>query len=136
MHEPDQVIAILRRAFNSGAMRRLPKKRSEAEVVMALSVVGLKVDTFYDETEINTHLSAWLEPITSVADYVTLRRELVDLGFLRRASDGAIYRTVSERVDELLTPAAQQIDPKAIFAQVESARIERKIERQKEFGNG
>ena len=110
-------------------MRRLPKKREDAEVVMALSLVGLDPDGIFDESDVNLHLAAWLDGIVSedgLADYVTLRRHLVDSGFLRRASDGVVYRVRPERIDEVISPAAKTVNPKQIFAEVESARIERR----------
>lgn len=110
-------------------MQRLPKKREEADVLMSLSLSGLDASVFYDETDINRHLSAWLNIIVSengLLDYVTLRRSLVDCGFLRRASDGAVYRVVSERVDGVLSSDARRVDPKWVFAEVESDRNERR----------
>ena len=97
--------------------------------MMALSLVDLDADRFFNESEINVHLSAWLDVIgctDGVSDYVTLRRALVDSGFLRRASDGAVYRVIPERIDEVLSPAAKTVDPKQIFAEVDSARAERR----------
>lgn len=129
MKDRDEVIKILRRAFNGGVMRRLPKKRSDAQVLMALAMVGFDPNTFYDETEVNRQLLVWLDVIGSddgVADYVTLRRELVDFGFLRRASDGAVYRVVPERIDAVLAPGAKGVDPKRLFAEVQIERRERR----------
>jgi hypothetical protein len=110
-------------------MRRLPKKREDAEAVMALSLVGLDPDGIFDESDINLHLLAWLDGVSSEdgdADYVTLRRYLVDFGFLRRASDGAIYRVRSQRIEEVLAPSARAVDPKQVFAEVAAARSERR----------
>lgn len=129
MKTPEDVTHLLQRIFNGGPMRRLPKKRDDAEVLLALSLVGLDVEGIFDESDINLHLSSWLAEISAdngSADYVTLRRYLVDLGFLRRASDGLVYRIRAERIDEVLTKAAKDVDPKQIFAQVMQARIERR----------
>lgn len=125
MKEPDDVVAVLRRAFNGGPMRRLPKKQADAEALMALSMTGLQADTLYDETEIDQHLSTWLNTIAaegSLVDHVSLRRALVDFRFLRRASDGVVYRVVPERVSEVLSPAATRVDAKQIFIDVTAAR--------------
>ncbi len=128
MIEQDAVIEILRRLFHGGVMRRLPKKRGDAEVVMALSLIGLTRDGIFDESEINIHLSRWLEDIASSTgfDYVTLRRYLVDYGFLRRASDGVVYRIQTERIDEVISPGSKSIEPKSIFDEVQAAREERR----------
>ena len=106
-------------------MRRLPKKRDDAEVLLALSVVGLDPDGFLNEAEVNAHLMAWLD-IISTEDYVSLRRSLVDAGFLRRASDGFVYRVRPERINEVLAPTARTVDAKQVFAEVESVRNKRK----------
>ncbi len=129
MHTEEDVLKILRRTFKAGGLRRLPRKREDADVVMALSVAGLDPDGIYEESDINLHLSAWLQGIAvdnGHLDRVTLRRCLVDYDFLRRASDGVIYRLRAERIDEVLTPQARKIDPKAIFAEVEAKRADRR----------
>lgn len=128
MQTPEEVTRVLRRAFNAGPIRRLPRKRADAEVLLALSVAGLQADVFYDEADINVHLSGWLAVIaddSGNADYITLRRRLVDLGFLRRASDGAVYRLVPERIEIVLSPAARAIDPQRVFTDTQSERMQR-----------
>lgn len=127
--EQDEVKSVLRRIFKGGPLRRIPKKREDAEIALALSLTGLDFDGIYDESDINVQLSAWLEGIAvenSAADYVALRRDLVDSGFLRRSTDGAIYRIEQARVQQLLTPDAMQINPKEVLEEVETARDARR----------
>lgn len=129
MKTQDEVTNLLRRTFKGGPMRRLPKKREDAEILLALSLVGLDPEGIFDETDMNLHLSAWLADISDEggsADYITLRRYLVDLGFLRRASDGLVYRVRGERVDEVLSESAKRIDPKKIFNEVTQERMQRR----------
>lgn len=129
MKDAEGVIAILRRAFKGGPLRRIPKKREDADVLLALSLTGLDPEGIFDESDINLHLSAWLTEISADggnADYVTVRRLLVDFGFLRRASDGLVYRIRGEYIDELLTDSAKQVDPKQIFAEVSIERADRR----------
>ena len=129
MQEPEAVIHLLRRVFRGGVMRRLPRKRKDAEVVIALAIVGLAPDAFHDESEVDAHLSAWLHIIggnDGDLDHVTLRRSLVDYGFLRRASDGVVYRVVPERTDAVLSPGAQLVDPKRVFFEVQAEQHERR----------
>ena len=118
----------LRRLFHGGVIRRMPRNPPDADMIMALSLVDLDPAGIFGESEINVHLSAWLDDIASETglDYVTLRRFLVDGGFLRRASDGVVYRIVAERIDEVLSPEAKTIDPKKILSEVRSARDERR----------
>jgi hypothetical protein len=129
MKEQEDVVNILRRTFKGGPMRRLPKKREDADVLLALSLVGLDAEGIFDESDINLHLSAWLADISDdggSADYVTIRRYLVDFGFLRRASDGLVYRVRGERVDEVLAASAKQVNPKQVFAEVTQERVQRR----------
>jgi hypothetical protein len=124
----DELTALFRRTFKTGILRRVPKKTKDAAAVLALSIVSLDADGFYDENEIDLHLTSWLEGIGSEhgnADHVTWRRALVDYGFLRRATDGVIYRVDAQRIDESITAEARAVNPKRIFAEVELARIER-----------
>ena len=124
----DELTALLRRTFKAGILRRVPKKPVDAAAVLALSLVGLDADGFYDESEIDTHLMTWLDGIGSEydnADHVTWRRALVDYGFLRRATDGVVYRINAPRIDESITAQARSVNPKQIFAEVELAKIER-----------
>ena len=124
----DELTALLRRTFNTGVLRRVPKKPTDAAAVLALSLVGLDPEGMYDEAEIDAHLVTWLDGIGSEqgnAEHVTWRRALVDYRFLRRATDGVIYRIEGERIDAAITAEARSIDPKQIFAEVELARIER-----------
>ena len=112
-------------------MRRLPKKRQDAEVFLALSLLGLDPAAYYEESEINIHLSAFLDIIASQkgsSDHITLRRYLVDYGFLRRATDGAVYLISPERIDEVLPHDARGIDLKALFAEVELEKLRRRRE--------
>lgn len=126
------IISLLRRVFKGGILQRLPKKRQDAEVFLALSLVRLDPASFYEESEINVHLSAFLDIIASQegsSDHITLRRYLVDFGFLRRSTDGAVYLISSERIDEVLPRNARDIDPKALFREVEMERLRRRRER-------
>lgn len=128
MIEHDALVARLRRQFNGGALRRLPRNPEDAELFMALALLGLHADAAYEESDINLHLIGWLNGIAAEdrPDYVTLRRYLVDSGFLRRSSDGVIYRAQFERVDALLSPEAKPVDLRQILEAVEAERSERR----------
>ena len=128
MYERDQLERLLQRLFKSGPLRRLPRKRQEADALMALALSGLDPEGIFEESEINLHLIQWLAGIAlenSDADYVTVRRAMVDARFLRRATDGVIYRLVPERISESITVAAQDLDPGTILEAMSAAREER-----------
>jgi hypothetical protein len=98
---------------------------------LALSLLGLDPAAFYEKSEINVHLSAFLDIIASQegsSDHITLRRHLVDFSFLRRATDGAVYLISAERIDEVLPRNARDIDAKALFRGVAVERLRRRRE--------
>lgn len=123
-----EVLELLQRIFHGGQMRRVPKKREDAEAILALAISGLDGEGLFEESEINIHLAGWLDGIAAEEslDHITLRRYLVDFGFLRRASDGVVYRIVPERRDEVLEESARAIDPKRVFSEVGAARQARR----------
>lgn len=128
MIERDALVARLRRQFSGGALRRLPRNPEDAELLMALSLLGLDANAAFEESDINLHLIAWLNGIAADdgPDYVTLRRYLVDSGFLRRSSDGVVYRVQGERIDAVLSPEAKSVDVRQILETVETERSERR----------
>ncbi len=126
--DKETLTKLLHRIFRGG-LHRLPKKQSERLALLALSLVPLDPEGIFDQAEIDAHIFAWLNGLSGfdgVIDHVTWRRALVDYGFLRRATDGAIYRIRPETLDEALTADARTVDAQAIFVEVELARDERK----------
>ncbi len=129
MKDAQEATKILQRTFKGGPMRRIPKKREDADVLLSLSLVGLDPEGIFDEQDINLHLSSWLAEIsadTGSADYVTWRRQLVDFGYLRRASDGQIYRIRGEYIDAVLSEPAKRVDAAQVFAAVSTERANRR----------
>lgn len=125
MLEPDEVISILQSLFKGGGLRRVPGNNEDAAIVMALAVSKLDEDGYFEESEIDAHLSSWLARIVtkdSSADHMTLRRHLVDFGFLRRSSDGVIYRVSPERILSVLSRTSLDVDPEQVLANVKAAR--------------
>ncbi|MEQ9452266.1 MAG: DUF2087 domain-containing protein [Pseudomonadales bacterium] len=128
----EELISLLRRLFKAG-LRRLPRKQRDATALLALSLTRLDPVGIYDEVEIDQHLSDWLARISvdgQSVDHVTWRRALVDFRFLRRATDGAIYRIRPEVIDETLSADARTVDPLDVLREVEQIRQQR----QSQFG--
>ena len=84
----------------------------------------------YMTSKILTSTSAsWLARLSQShggVDHVTWRRALVDFGYLRRATDGAIYVIRGERIDAELSADARAVDPAAVFAEVTHRQDERR----------
>lgn len=73
--------------------RRFPRKHRDRHILFR-SVVGmLDADRRYSEPELNAGLAQWSAAVGDGIgiDHVTLRRYLVDWGYLLRDRDGATY---------------------------------------------
>jgi hypothetical protein len=80
---------ILSKHFSQGespALMSFPRKQKAKLVVLNRVVVLFERDRSYSEQEVNQILSAVYN------DYVTIRRYLIDYGFLTRKRDGSEYR--------------------------------------------
>jgi hypothetical protein len=80
---------ILNKYFGKGALPKLmsfPRKQKPILVVLNRLAGLFERDRSYSEKEVNQILSA------VYSDYVTIRRYLIDYGFLRRKRDGSEYR--------------------------------------------
>lgn len=70
-----------------GKLTQLPKKRMNKVRVLMFIVTKFEPDKKYDYLQINAILNAW----HTFNDPFTLRRDLVDFGFLERTRDGKEY---------------------------------------------
>jgi hypothetical protein len=78
-------------------MSGLPKDALSQHVLFTSMVSSLPLDTPLHEREINETLARWIEASgIKELDHITLRRRLVDAGYLDRHADGTAYRVVSE----------------------------------------
>ena len=84
--EPAEVARILDQAFRNGRLVQLPTKESKRLVVLDHIAQRFEPGERYTEKQINASLSQIHE------DTATLRRDMVDFGFMDRA-DGAYWRS-------------------------------------------
>lgn len=82
--EEDQ--EVLREHTVSGKLIRIPAKQKKWLVVLRWLVTLFEADKLYTEAEVNTILKTVYEH-----DFVSLRRDLVDFGYLRRERGGGKY---------------------------------------------
>ena len=121
----------LERMLANGPLTDLPRSRPDQELLYALAAVRFEPGRTYDEKAVNEVLREWLEG-TSVpygVDHVTFRRCLVDWRFLVRDKAGAGYRVSPERIEDAIDDGARELEPRAIIAEVQVRRAERKRER-------
>jgi DNA-binding HxlR family transcriptional regulator len=82
--EPD--LAVLREFVVNGKLTGLPHKQKKLMVILRWLATLFEVNRTYTETEVNTVLKN-----VDIQDYVGLRRDLVDCGYLRRERAGTRY---------------------------------------------
>ena len=128
----DEVISVLRRIFNGGRMRRLPKSRRDTEVLLAWSAASLDPRLTFSEPEINARLSDWLMAFADpqTIDHVTLRRSMVDIFLLLRDPDGSTYRTNQTVINRFIEPDARGVEPVRVMTEVADERARRKHKKQ------
>lgn len=83
----EKEIEAVRKAYftESGAIKNFPSKEKKKIIVLRLIVTNFKVGIMYSEPEINKVLKRIYE------DYVTIRRAMIEYGFLERSNDCKKY---------------------------------------------
>ena len=95
----------------------------------------LDAEAGYSEKEVNERLKSWLSRCQSFnIDHVSLRRRLVEEGYLVRNADGSCYRvSVPEQAQRMFDPSLDRIDILETF-QAGVDAIERKKREWQERG--
>ena len=120
---------LFRRLLQSGKLQGFPTHPDELDAVLAVAAGCLTRRRPYAEWEINDSLSDWLASVRAKIDHVTLRRRMVDYGFLMRRMDGSVYFLNYGRVAEVLGDPAVDVDAGAIGDDVRRDREARKRSR-------
>ena len=77
---------VLREHTASGVLTHLPGKQKKMAVILRWLASLFQPDQLYSEAEVNEMLKA-----KYAEDYVSLRRDMIDLGYLRRERGGGKY---------------------------------------------
>jgi hypothetical protein len=77
---------VLREYTRNGVLARLPSKQKKLLVILRWLATHFEPGTLYTEAQVNARLKAAYPD-----DYVSLRRDLVDFGYLRRDRAGGKY---------------------------------------------
>lgn len=117
---------LFRNLLQTGALQALPTNPHVRDTVLAVATGGLARQRPYAEREVNDVLSAWLTSVRATIDHVTLRRRMVDLGFLKRTTDGSRYYLNFGRVAAILGDGAVGVDAGAIADDIVRGREARK----------
>jgi len=83
---PDEDRKVLRDYTQGGQLLRIPNKHKKWLVILHWLATLFKADVLYSEKEVNAIIAE-----VHLSDYATLRRGLVDMGYLRRERGGGKY---------------------------------------------
>lgn len=87
---------VLRDYAPEGYLRQIPRKQIKLLAVLNWISRAFEADRFYTEPEVNGLIQQYHN------DYATLRRELVDFGYLRRERGGGRYWVTPEGEGEMV----------------------------------
>lgn len=87
----DDEEAVLRTFFRDGRLTEIPAKESKRRIVLERIALEFEPGEHYDERQVNAIVGRFFN------DYASLRRYLVDEGFLDR--EGGVYWRAGGRVD-------------------------------------
>lgn len=108
--------------------RSMPKKQLDQHVLLFSATIALDPRQSYSEKDLNALLQAWSEEFGGHfgLDHVTLRRYLVDAGYLLRDDSGAAY-TLGESVGSFtFDESIRQLHLKELIAAERERREMRK----------
>ena len=111
-----------------GGVREWPRKTEDQHVLLKSATYSLEAEREYSEKELNEHLAVWCKQVGQnfIVDYASLRRWLVDAGYLKRDAAGTGYTLDEEQGLRMFEREVGSVDPVAV---VDSAQ--REIEERK-----
>ena len=126
--DKEQVEKVFRRLLKGGAMRRMPRNRSDLQVFLALAASALDPQFDYDEQKLNEHLMEWMSGFTDpvVMDHVSIRRYLVDYHYLHRDVPGTTYKTNQPMINTVIKPRARSVQPLVLLEEIRRDQAHRR----------
>ena len=106
----------------------MPKKIRDRHVLLKGVALSFEKAKQYSENDVNDTIRNWLNNIGEKIqiDHVSIRRELIDSGYLNRTADGSTYQLGTEPAAEVsFENAVNDLDVSEIVAQGKE-EIERK----------
>ncbi|MDD2509933.1 MAG: DUF2087 domain-containing protein [Syntrophomonas sp.] len=113
--------------FLRSGLSEFPSDYTNLHVLLKSAILTLDKTAIFSEKEINHNLDYWINNISKLTpmkdiDHVTLRRMLVDSGYLTRNRDGSCYRvSLSGTGQPVFDDAIEQVD---VIAVIKSGREE------------
>ena len=108
----------------------MPKDETDQHILLKSVVLSFDNRGIFGEQDINEKLKYWIQQISRIKeiDHSSLRRFLVDAGYLTRTKDGSQYQVPpSAPRPQFFEDAVEQIDPAEVLraAQEEIERRKR-----------
>jgi hypothetical protein len=106
----------------------IPRKHRDQHILFKSVTLMLETERAYPEGELNECLAKWLSQVgrTVEIDHVSLRRYLVDTGYLTRDSAGRSYQVDPEQALDLFEVGVDEIDPVAVVEEAYRVAEKRK----------
>ncbi|MCB9100910.1 MAG: DUF2087 domain-containing protein [Anaerolineales bacterium] len=111
-----------------GGGRGLPRNLRDQQILFKSITLTLDPDKSYTETELNLALGQWQTEVGQMIeiDHVSLRRYLVDAGFVQRDSAGLTYHVSTVDSLDIFEPDVETLDPAAVIIEAQLDRERRK----------
>jgi len=108
--------------------RDMPKKQISQHILFFSATLALEPDRDYSEKELNEILQVWSSQFGGNfnLDHVTLRRYMVDAGYLVRDASGASYRLGDGELPYSFDDSIKGIDLAALIVEAKAERERRK----------
>ena len=121
--------ARLETLCTKGGGRGLPRSGRDQQILFKSIILTLAPQKTYTETDLNQALGQWLVQVgqTIEIDHVSLRRHLVDEGYISRDSAGGLY-TVSTAASDQFDPGIDALDPATVIVEAQLERERKKQE--------
>lgn len=113
-----------------GGGQGFPRKHRDQHILFKSITLMLETKRDYSETEVNECLAKWLSQVgrSVEIDHVSLRRYLVDAGYLTRDTAGKGYRVDVEQTIGLFEADIEEVDPVVVVEEAYQDAEKRKRE--------
>lgn len=115
--------------------RDFPKKQQDRHILLKSSTLGLTPGEIYTESQINDNLQGWTSAFGGNfgLDHVTLRRYLIDDGYIQRDPAGGSYQLGTSELVFTYDDSIMGLDLEEIIRQ---AQLERERKKQQYMKKG
>ena len=113
------------------AQRVPPKKPESIHILLISAAIAFDLGHEYSEAEVNTILEHWVEEFGRGCglDHVTIRRLLIDEGYLRRDAAGKKYAANARGFRFRYDPMIRMLDLRGLIETAQAERQARKAAR-------